>query len=609
MNYDLSPSSTITPSTLLLYIFLYITIWPMVSRVLWPMLKRQLTLPKCHQKCNDARQHALQLRRTECTKLTQIFKSDSDNDIDWPSEETRHNILNLDFEQLHTALQCGELSAGQVIRTYISAAIHAHESLNCCTAFMFERAIKRADSLDEASKAHNYVKGRLFGVPISVKDCIGVSGLSSSLGLAKYEFQDFTKDAEVVRLAEDAGGIVFVKTNVPQTLLSFECENSVHGTTVNPWNKAHVPGGSSGGEAALIAAKASVLGIGTDIAGSVRIPAHFCGIYSFKPTHGRVPTIGNRFSVPGQAAIPGICGPMASSVKALVEFTRALGERHVRDYHVRAVAFDEKEFSSERKLRVGYYVHDGFIEASPACRRAVQLSVDAMKKCGHQVIEWVPPDVPAGILLFLQLINADGLRTVSDQLNGEVRTSIVNRLVTQFQLPTGLKQFVGRILSLIKGWEFESQVAQKVHEVDVNQLWKLHSELSNYSQHVLDSWNAARIDVVLCPANAMPAIELRTFHNIPLTASYTILYSLLNYPAGIVPVTTVTADDQFTTPMPSGLVRRNARLAYGDGSKFVGLPAGVQVVAAPFQGEKVLRAMALLEKQHRFDRHPTHAVV
>jgi Asp-tRNA(Asn)/Glu-tRNA(Gln) amidotransferase A subunit family amidase len=127
-----------------------------------------------------------------------------------------------------------------------------------------------------------------------------------------------------VRLLRDAGAIPFVKTNIPVTLLSFESTNDVYGRTSNPHKVTHSPGGSSGGEAALLAYGGSRIGIGTDVAGSVRVPAHFSGVYSIKASTGRFPKVGNVTSMPGQEGVPAVYSPMSRTLEDLEYFWKAV---------------------------------------------------------------------------------------------------------------------------------------------------------------------------------------------------------------------------------------------------------------------------------------------
>ena len=167
--------------------------------------------------------------------------------------------------------------------------------------------------------------GLLAGMPVSVKDTVGVAGFASSIGYSSPSWLvPFQKDAAIVRLLSDAGAYPFVKTNVPITLLSFESFSDIWGRTTNPYSPKHSPGGSTGGEAALLAFGGSRLGIGTDVAGSVRIPAHYSGIYTIKSSSQRFPRGGNNTSVAGQEGVPAVYSPMTRTLEDLETFWRAI---------------------------------------------------------------------------------------------------------------------------------------------------------------------------------------------------------------------------------------------------------------------------------------------
>ena len=161
--------------------------------------------------------------------------------------------------------------------------MQVHEKTNCLVEPIWEAEIwaLEADGLSGP-------KPPLHGVPVSIKDQFGIKGYDSAIGCAKYINKPFIDDCNLVKSLRAAGAIPFVKTTVPQTMLSFETTSPIHGVTRNPRDLTRSPGGSSGGEAALIAGGGSLLGFGTrtDLGGSIRIPAASCGIYAFKPTGG-----------------------------------------------------------------------------------------------------------------------------------------------------------------------------------------------------------------------------------------------------------------------------------------------------------------------------------
>ena len=174
-------------------------------------------------------------------------------------------------------------NAKNVLKAFIKAAIRAHVETNCLTEVMFEEALERADQLDQEFAATGRLRGRLHGIPVSLKDQVNVKGFDSTIGLTEFVNQPAEENAPVVDRLIEEGAIPFTKTNVPQALFSLECSNPIFGATHNPYKRGFSCGGSSGGEAALLASDGSCMGIGSDIAGSLRIPAHYSGCYSLKP--------------------------------------------------------------------------------------------------------------------------------------------------------------------------------------------------------------------------------------------------------------------------------------------------------------------------------------
>ncbi|KAG2352059.1 amidase, partial [Suillus spraguei] len=155
---------------------------------------------------------------------------------------------------------------------------------------LYEDARKQAKELDAEFASTKTLRGPFHGVPVSVKDNFtSLHGYDATIGFTAWANNPGKKDA-----CASAGAIIFVKTNVPQTMLAFECSNPLWGRTTNPWNNKYTCGGSSGGEGALLAMDGSALGIGSDIGGSLRIPASYCGVYSLKPTAERVSSIGTQ---------------------------------------------------------------------------------------------------------------------------------------------------------------------------------------------------------------------------------------------------------------------------------------------------------------------------
>ncbi|KAG9463714.1 hypothetical protein GDO78_021247, partial [Eleutherodactylus coqui] len=230
-------------------------------------------------------------------------------------------------------------------------------------------------------------KGPLYGVPVSIKEHIGYAGQPSTCGLVQNLDDVEEEDSVIVRVLKKQGAVVFAKTNVPQGLFCYETSNPIYGFTVNPHNRTKGVAGSSGGEGALISGGASILGIGTDIGGSIRLPASFCGIAGFKPTPNRLSMIRNRQCIDGMYSVPFCIGPMARDVDSLVYTMKALwcDEMFHLDTSVPPLYFNEKTFSSVEPLRIGFYEEDGFFQPNPSMRRVLRETKQLLAEAGHQV--------------------------------------------------------------------------------------------------------------------------------------------------------------------------------------------------------------------------------
>ncbi|TMS38943.1 hypothetical protein L596_005564 [Steinernema carpocapsae] len=201
------------------------------------------------------------------------------------------------------------------------------------------------------------------------------------------------------------GAVPFVITNVPQALLSFVCSNSVYGTTGNPHNKDRTPGGSSGGEAALVAAGGAPFGIGSDLAGSLRIPAAMRGIVSLKPTEGRLVVTNSHGGVPGRGRLGLSYGFFTRNVEDQVFLLDNIlsSENYVKVVRKTApVPFRHSAFKAEKKLKIGYFVNDGFLKPVPACARAVNDTVEKLKGAGHELVVFKVPEPMHMAEMFLQ---------------------------------------------------------------------------------------------------------------------------------------------------------------------------------------------------------------
>lgn len=225
--------------------------------------------------------------------------------------------------------------------------------------------------------------------------------------------KDTTFESEMVRELRQLGAVLFCKTSVPQTLMAGETINNIIGYTWNPKNRFLSAGGSSGGEGALIRLRGSPLGFGTDIGGSVRIPACFNGLYGLRPSTGRLPYEGAVTSMDGQNSVLSVIGPIAPSVGGLRLAMKSIlsAEPWKHDPIVLDIPWRHeieqqvlKSISNKDKLTFGILRHDGQAGVHPPVKRALEMVVTTLESLGHRVIEWNPPAHSRGIKLLVSLL-------------------------------------------------------------------------------------------------------------------------------------------------------------------------------------------------------------
>jgi Asp-tRNA(Asn)/Glu-tRNA(Gln) amidotransferase A subunit family amidase len=216
-----------------------------------------------------------------------------------------------------------------------------------------------------------------------------------------------------------------------------ESVNPLFGAVDHPTHPGYTPGGSSGGESALLALNGSVLGLGTDIAGSVRIPAAFASICSLKPSVGRISRGKNTSTNPGIETLSSVIGPMARTVDDLEYFTKVLLNLNAweLDQTVLPLPYREEQTRLPAKLRIGYYTNIGLVDSSPACKRAVLETVEALRAAGHDVFEFTVPDMPHAAGLAASLLTADKGKTVCLPIKNDPLVAGVKAILKFYHLP------------------------------------------------------------------------------------------------------------------------------------------------------------------------------
>ena len=431
-----------------------------------------------------------------------------------------------------------QVSSLEVVDAYLARIAQVNPALNAVVQLRTEAARAEARQAD-AALARGASNGPLHGVPFTIKDTYDVAGMICTCGTRGRAAFVAQQDAAAVARMRAAGAIVLGLTNLPELLLAFESDNLVYGRTNNPYDLMRTPGGSSGGEAAIIAAGGSPLGLGTDSGGSIRVPAHFCGVAGLKPTWGRVPLTG-LFPPPlGISARIRHAGPLARRVEDLALALSIIAGPDWRDASVAAVPLGDYRAVDLKTLRVAFFTDNGIAAPTPETAEVVRQAARALADAGAAVEEAHPAGVEQSFDLMTRVFGAAGSGGM--QALGTTEMSLLAQqfvALTQPALPLSAAEFGG----LLARWD----------------AWR------NAMQAFLE-----RFDVIISPVAATPALPHGTTFDgdNPARFSYAMTYSLTGWP---------------------GVVVRG-------GTSPEGLPIGAQVVARPWREDVALAVAQQIE--------------
>ncbi|KAJ6621105.1 general amidase [Mycena sp. CBHHK59/15] len=511
------------------------------------------------------------------------------NVIDFPQESTLLSPLDLEItnsavDVLLSGLAERKWPSVQVTTSFYKRAILAQQLTNCLTEIFVDRALARAAELDLHLEKTGKVVGALHGLPISLKDQISIKGVESSMGYVSWIGQHAEKNATLVDILESLGAVPFVKTNIPQTLMWPETFNHVFGRTSNPHNLSLTSGGSSGGEGALVALKGSPLGVGSDIGGSVRIPAGFCGVYGFRPSTGRIPYAGCVNSMEGQDSVLSVLGPLSNTLDGIKTFFKAvIGEQPwLKDPLVVRKRWNEDEYNlldhgKGEKLCFAIMWDNGVVVPHPPVRRGLEMTKSALVAAGHQVIDWTP------------LKHAEITKTLNAIWNAgageDYRTAVA---------PSG--EPVVASMGLLSE-DAELLFRPTGSGSSAFELWQIQLKKRQLRQEYLKHWEdtisltatGRPVDAIICPMAAYTAPP----HGLNNSAQYTMSWNLLDYPALVIPVSKV--DQALDVKQPAHtFLSTEDRVNYEryDGPlTYENAPISIQVVGRTMEEEAVI-AMA-----------------
>jgi amidase len=392
----------------------------------------------------------------------------------------------------------------------------------------------------------------LHGLPVTVKSSIATAGYRCEIGSLLHKGEVPAQDAVVVARLRAAGALILGTTNCPEFLMAYETANLLNGRTNNPWDLERSPGGSSGGESAAIAAGLSAAGLGSDSGGSVRVPAHFTGICSLKPTSGRIPGRGHLPPCVGPFSILGAIGPMARTIGDVALMFRTLSGQDPHDPVSPPIELREPKPVELRSNRIGFFEDDGLVPVTPETRAAVNAAAAALRDAGFCVEPYRPRTLEALRKLWWTFFVQCGAMFYEPAIRGK-----------RDRLSPIFNEFLGF-----------SEAVPPLTAVELLDAW---AELDLLRSKTLEAMS--EYPVLLCPVASIPAfrhgertwvIEGRAVEYLD-AVRYTQWFNALAAPAAVVPV---------------GRTDKNG------GS---GLPIGVQIVARPFHDETALGIAAIVD--------------
>ncbi|KAH7370029.1 amidase [Rhexocercosporidium sp. MPI-PUGE-AT-0058] len=492
-------------------------------------------------------------------------------------------------QSLLSMIASRKLSATDVTTAFCKRTAIAQQLTNCITEPLFTAALERAKDLDEFLAREGKVVGPLHGLPISMKDSFDIIGIDSSIGIASLCFKPATSNSPLVGLLLSLGCIIISKTNIPQTLNSLDSVNNVFGRTMNPINRLCTAGGSSGGEGVLVAMRGCMVGWGGDTGGSIRVPAMCNGVFGIKQSNGRVPAGGGPLISPdgiSRCTIPAVVGPLARSVDDIDYVMREVVPRAWKwgeDCFPGSWSLDS-DFSGSGphgEFVFGILRGDGNCVPLPPMAKLLDEVKTKLKHFPNTTAIEVPtpPAWTKCQSVMAKLMGSDGGEVILDLLEATGEPLV--------------PWMVGKL---------KRSKPKTLHEVA-----ELQARRTKLERGMMELWvegdgkggKRCRVDAIVCLIAPHPVPEIERYNAVGYTSSWT----LLDYPAGTVPIRNFCEQDlelgqSLTGNAISSWDERNRQLwdeKTVDRRVYLGTPLSVQVVTPRLQDKRLIEAMRIVD--------------
>ena len=464
-----------------------------------------------------------------------------------------HEVVLSSATQQLELLRAGTISIPELAEAHLRQIEKLNPSLNVFADFDPERVRAQAQILQNAKEP----RGPLHGLPVTVKSSIATAGYRCEIGSLLYKGNIPAEDAEAVTRLRASGALILGTTNCPEGLMAYETDNLLHGRTSNPWDLTRTPGGSSGGESAAIAAGLSAAGLGSDSGGSVRVPAHFTGICSLKPSPGRFPGRGHIPPCAGPFSTLGAIGPMARTIADISLLYSVLSGQDEIDPSSPPIKPRTPSLGDLRTQTIGFFEDDGLTPVTPETRSAVQSVAQALRTAGFRVEPFRPETLEQLRKLWWTFFVQCGAIFYQPTLGSH--RSLLSPIFTEFL-----------------------SIAEASGPLSATELLTAWAELDLVRSKTLDLMRD--YPVLLCPVASIPAwkhgerewqVEGQSVAYLD-SVRYTQWFNTLSAPAAVVPV----------------------------GRSLEGLPIGVQIIARPYEDETALGVASVVDEAFGYKPPP-----
>lgn len=488
--------------------------------------------------------------------------------------EEELELTSLSGTELAKRIAAGEVTAVQALKAYAKRATMAHQLTNCAMQLFVEEGLERAQELDDYFQKTGKTVGPLHGLPTSIKEHYNLKGKVTHASIVALVDTVSSSTARTLEDMQAQGAVFYIRSSQPQMLMHLCSNNNITGKTRNPWNTSLTPGGSSSGEGVLSAMKGSVFGLGSDIGGSIRCPAAFCGTWGIRPSQKRISCSGMAMAYTDQVqeAVYPVMAPLARSADDIDLFMTSVLEMKpwATDPLVLPIPWQDVPTPSPSSLKIAVIYDDGIVRPTPPIARALKAAVQKLKAAGVEVVEWENINVAEVVRACYVGYNTDGnnAQKRSMALSGEP-----------------LLKLTQKYLSFGCGDEGVSGL----------ELQRLCFTRDKGRVDYMNQMNDLKIDFILSPTYVSVAAKPETV----TYWGYTNLWNILDFPNVVFP--TGMSVDQELDVVDKSFTPRSDLEAYEYGlytgpQDFVDAPICLQLTGRRYADETVVRAAKVLNE-------------